>query len=133
MLSFLAQSETPILQHGTIGEAVDFFILFFKTPPGLVCLVLAAGLVALRVYYAARSAISVRADARLGMPRGFLASYFAKARLEHLKKAQRWEEAADLLQAMDPGRGVEVAELLIKGKRYVRAAAILVAHKRLRT
>lgn len=130
---FLSQTDGPVLQTGSLGEAVDFFVLFFQTPPGLACVVLAVGLVALRIYYAARSAINVRADDRLGPPRGFLASYFAKARLDSLKKQKRWEDAADLLLAMDPGRGVEVAELLIKGKRYARAAAILVAHKRLRT
>jgi len=132
-MSFLAQTETPIILHGTVGEAVDFFIAFFKTPPGLACIVLAGGLLALRIYYAARSAVSVRADARLGPPRGFLASYFAKARLEQLKSQKRWDEAASLLAAWQPGRGVEVAELLIKGKQFARAAAILVAHKRLRT
>src|SRR5579872_2290675 len=132
-MNLLAQTEAPLMTHGTVGEAVDFFIHFFKTPAGTVCIVLAGGLLALRIYYAARQAVSVRADARLGPPRGFLASYFAKARLEQLKKQQRWEEAADLLAAWQPGRGVEVVELLIKGKKYARAAAILVAHKRLRT
>ncbi len=128
---FLGQTDG--IQRGSLGEAVDFFVMFFGTPPGIVCLVLGGGLIALRIYYAARSAVSVRADSRLGLPRGFLAGYFAKARLEHLKKQKRWEEAADLLQAMDPSRGVEVAELLVKAKRFPRAAAILVAHKRLRT
>jgi tetratricopeptide (TPR) repeat protein len=132
-MNLLAQTDAPLMTHGTVGEAVDFFIHFFKTPAGTVCIVLAGGLLALRIYYAARQAVSVRADARLGPPRGFLASYFAKARLEQLKTQGRWEEAADLLSAWQPARGVEVAELLIKGKKYARAAAILVAHKRLRT
>jgi tetratricopeptide (TPR) repeat protein len=130
---FVAQTETPVMLHGTIGEAVDFFIAFFKTPPGLACIVLAAGLVVLRIYYAARSAVNHRADLRLGPPRGFLAGYFAKVRLEQLKRQRRFEEAAELLAAWQPGRGVEVAELLIKAKQYARAASILVAHKRLRT
>jgi tetratricopeptide (TPR) repeat protein len=132
-MNLLAQTDAPVMQHGTIGEAVDFFVHFLKTPPGVILLVLAGGLVALRIYYAARSAVSVRSDARLGPPRGFLSSYFAKIRLEQLKAQKRWEDAADLLQAWKPGEGVEVAELLIKAKKYARAASILVAHKRLRT
>src|SRR5437870_2729310 len=107
----------------TPGEALDFLIHFMKTPWGVVVLVLAAGLVALRVYYAARSAVSVRMDPRLGPPRGFLARHFARARLERLVAQARFEEAADLLQAWDPSRAVEAAELYVKARKFTRAAA----------
>jgi tetratricopeptide (TPR) repeat protein len=123
----LADGEAP-----TVGQGLDQLLAFMKTPPGLVILALAGGLMALRIYYAARSAVSVRADPRLGPPRGFLASYFARIRLERLVREARYEEAADLLQAWQPQRAVEVAELYVRAKRFTRAAAILVANHRLR-
>jgi tetratricopeptide (TPR) repeat protein len=124
---FLAQGE-PV----TVGQAIDNMIAILETPPGKVIIVLTVGLVALRIYYAIRKAVSVRADERLGPPRGFLSGYFAQMRLDKLVKARRYEEAADLLQAWQPGRAIEAAELYIKAKKYVRAAAILVANNRLR-
>lgn len=122
------------LVHGPapLGEAATNLIAFLGTSAGRSLLVLAAGLCALRVYYAARSAISVRTDVRLGPPRGPLAGWFAKKRLEQLVRLKRYEEAADLLQAWEPGRALESAELYIKAKRYTRAAALLVANNRLR-
>lgn len=116
----------------SLGDGAERVFQFFKTPSGHATLVLAAGLVALRVYYAARKAVSVRLDHRLGPPRGLLSGFFARVRLDRLVKAGRFEEAADLLLAYEPTRVLEAAELYIKAKRYSRAAAMLVANNRLR-
>jgi tetratricopeptide (TPR) repeat protein len=115
----------------SVGEAIHHLGTFFGTTPGHVVLVLGGGLVALRIYYAGRSALSAGADARLGPPRGLLGTFLAKKRLAGLVAQQRYEEAADLLQACDPGRVLEAAELYIKAKRYTHAAALLVANNRL--
>lgn len=127
-----AHAQDPTHGVASPSEAAANLLAFLGTVPGKSILALAGGLIALRVYYAARSVFSVRADARLGPPRGPLAGFLARRRLEFLTKNRRFEEAADLLQAWEPGRALEAAELYIKAKRYTRAAALLVANNRLR-
>lgn len=117
------ESAPPPPAKDWLGEAQNLYEHWRHHYTFKIALVLIGALLLLRVYN------SIASGRQKGPMSGLFGHRRARKRLEQLIRTHQYEEAAELQLQLDPESAVEAAELLIKAKRFARAATMFLDRK----